>query len=112
MNWGMITYQVPLETYPHTYNNQPLMYAALVSQKNYMAIYLTGIYTSEKSRKNFEEAYKSIGKRFDADKSCVRFKKLDHLPLNLIAKTISSIGVEDLIHTVEQVHSPRKSRKK
>ena len=44
MNWGMITYQVPLETYPDTYNGKPLMYAALASQKNHMAVYLTGIY--------------------------------------------------------------------
>jgi hypothetical protein len=43
MNWGMITYQVPLETYPDTYNGQPLMYAALASQKNHMAVYLTAI---------------------------------------------------------------------
>ena len=47
MNWGMITYQVPLETYPDTYNKQPLMYAALASQKNHMAVYLTGIYMDD-----------------------------------------------------------------
>ena len=41
MNWGMITYQVPLSTYPETYNKQPLMYAALASQKNHMAVYLS-----------------------------------------------------------------------
>ena len=41
MNWGMITYQVPLSTYPETYNKQPLMYAALASRKNHMAVYLS-----------------------------------------------------------------------
>ena len=41
MNWGMITYQVPLSTYPETYNKQPSMYAALASQKNHMAVYLS-----------------------------------------------------------------------
>ena len=41
MNWGMITYQVPLEVYPDTYNGKPLMYAALANQKNHMAVYLT-----------------------------------------------------------------------
>ncbi|MGI9584813.1 MAG: DUF1801 domain-containing protein, partial [Acidimicrobiia bacterium] len=41
MNWGMITYQVPLATYPDTYNGKPLMYAALASQKHHMAVYLT-----------------------------------------------------------------------
>ena len=46
MNWGMISYQVPLKTCPQTYNGQPLVYAALASQKNHMAVYLTGIYSS------------------------------------------------------------------
>ncbi|MCK5794860.1 MAG: DUF1801 domain-containing protein, partial [Anaerolineales bacterium] len=47
LNWGMITYQVPLEVYPDTYNKKPLMYAALANQKNHMAVYLTGIYMDE-----------------------------------------------------------------
>jgi uncharacterized protein YdhG (YjbR/CyaY superfamily) len=54
MNWGMITYQVPLEIYPDTYNDKPLMYAALASQKNHVSIYLTGIYMDEESRQEFD----------------------------------------------------------
>ena len=61
MNWGMITYQVPLATYPETYNKQPLMYAALASQKNHMAVYLTGIYMSDESRREFEIAEETRG---------------------------------------------------
>lgn len=53
MNWGMITYQVPLEIFPLTYNGKPLLYAALASQKNHMAIYLTGIYMDSKARQKF-----------------------------------------------------------
>ena len=105
MNWGMITYHVPLETYPDTYNKQPLMYAALASQKNHMAVYLSGIYTSDVARKRFETAYKATGKRFDVGKSCVRFKKLDDLPLDLIGKTIASMKVKDLIAATERAHS-------
>jgi len=112
MNWGMITYQVPLATYPETYNKQPLMYAALASQKNHMAVYLTGIYISDESRRRFETAYKATGKRFDAGKSCVRFRKNDDLPLPLIGKAIAAVSVADLIKRVEEIHSPRKSRKK
>jgi len=112
MNWGMITYQVPLARYPDTYNKQPLVYAALASQKNHMAVYLSGIYTSEAAREGFEAAYKATGKRFDVGKSCVRFKKLDDLPLDLIGKTIASMGVEDLIAVTEQAHSGRKSGKR
>ena len=111
MNWGMITYQVPLERYPDTYNGQPLMYAALASQKNHMAVYLTGIYTSESSRKKFEAAYKKTGKRFDVGKSCVRFRKLDDLPLPLIGQTIASLQVDDFVKMTDRARkeaSPRR----
>ena len=111
MNWGMITYQVPLSVYPDTYNKQPLMYAALASQKNHMAVYLTGIYMSDKSRKEFEIAYKATGKRFDTEKSCVRFRKLDDLPLPLIGETIASIEMNDFVEKVKSAHSVRKAKK-
>jgi len=111
MNWGMITYQIPLETYPDTYNKQPLMYAALASQKNHMAVYLMGIYISDDSREKFETTYKATGKRFDVGKSCVRFKKLDDLPLDLIGKTISSLEADELIRIMEEVQSARKIKK-
>jgi len=108
MNWGMIAYQVPLTTYPDTYNKQPLMYAALASQKRHMAVYLTGIYASDTSRAAFEKAYKATGKRFDVGKSCVRFRKIDDLPLDLIGETIASMSVDDLIRRNEEVHGGRK----
>ena len=97
MNWGMITYEVPLETFPDTYNGKPLMYVALASQKNHMSVYLMGCYMSPEIRKKFENAYKQSGKKFDAGKSCIRFKKEDDLPLELIGKTIGSMSVEQFI---------------
>ncbi len=111
MNWGMITYQIPLETYPDTYNKQPLMFAALASQKNHMAVYLTGIYVSDEARDEFEKAYRATGKRFDVGKSCVRFRKLDDLPLDLIGQTIAAVPMERLIARVEEGGSARKSKR-
>ncbi len=110
MNWGMITYQVPLATYPDTYNGQPLMYAALASQKNHMAVHLTGIYASKTSRAGFEAAYRATGKRFDVGQSCVRFKTLDDLPLPLIGETIASLPVEKLVDVVRQATAGRTVR--
>lgn len=98
MNWGMICYQIPLARYPDTYNKKPLMYAALASQKNHMAVYLSGIYSSEESRRKFERAYKATGKRFDVGKSCVRFRKIEDLPLDLIGKAIAEFSVDEMIH--------------
>ena len=97
MNWGMITYEVPLETFPDTYNGKPLMYVALASQKNHMSVYLMGCYMSPEIRNKFENAYKQSGKKFDAGKSCIRFKKEEDLPLELIGKTIGSMSVEQFI---------------
>ena len=97
MNWRMITYEVPLETFPDTYNGKPLMYVALASQKNHMSVYLMGCYMSPEIRKKFENAYKQSGKKFDAGKSCIRFKKEEDLPLELIGKTIGSMRVEQFI---------------
>ena len=112
MNWGMIAYEVPLERYPDTYNKQPLAFAALASQKNYMAVYLTGIYISDEAREEFETAYRATGKRFDVGKSCVRFRKIDDLPLDLIGQTVASLPVERLIARVEEAGSVRKAKKK
>lgn len=111
MNWGMITYQVPLEVYPDTYNKKPLMYAALAAQKNHTAIYLTAIYMDEETRQQFETAYKATGKRYDAGKSCVRFRKLEDLPLELIGESIASLSVSEFVERVKEARSVRKRRK-
>jgi uncharacterized protein YdhG (YjbR/CyaY superfamily) len=110
MNWGMITYQVPLRDYPDTYNGKPLMYAALASQKNHMAVYLMSIYANDSYRQAFEDAYRQTGKRYDVGKSCVRFRKLDDLPLDLIARSISSCQMSEFIHQVKTLGSVRKAK--
>ncbi|MFC1917638.1 DUF1801 domain-containing protein [Chloroflexota bacterium] len=110
MNWGMITYQVPLSVYPDTYNKKPLMYAALASQKNHMAVYLTTIYMDEQTRKQFETLYLNTGKRYNAGKSCLRFRKLDDLPLPLIGEAIGAYRVDDFINRFKRLISARKKR--
>ena len=107
MNWGMITYQVPLATCPDTYNGKPLMYAALASQKNHMAVYLTGIYGDEATRQKFEAAYRATGKRYDVGKSCVRFRKLADLPLDLIGESIASLSVKEFVAMVARARAAR-----
>ena len=110
INFGMITYQVPLEVYPDTYNKKPLMYAALANQKNHMAVYLTGIYMDENLNQEFEEKYHKTGKRYDVGKSCVRFRKLDDLPLELIGESIAAIGMNEFIERTKGL-SARRSKK-
>ena len=102
MNWGMITYQLPLAMYPDTYNGQPLMVAALASQKRHMAVYLTGIYADEVARQKFVKSYKATGKCLDMGAACVRFRKLDDLPLELIGKSIAALSPQRFIQVYEQ----------
>ena len=102
MNWGMVTYQVPLEVYPNTYNKRPLMYAALASQKNHMAVYLSATYSDEGARDRFEAAYKVTGKRFDVGESCVRFKKLEDLPLDVIGDAIRGVPLDEFVALYER----------
>ena len=101
MNWGMISWEIPLERYPKTYNKQPLMYAALASQKNYMSLYLMCIYTHDGTQTEFERRFKESGKKLNMGKSCVRFKKVDDLPMDLIAETIASTSVDEYIRSYE-----------
>ena len=107
MNWGMISYQVPLEVYPDTYNKQPLLYAALASQKNHMAVYLIGIYMDEDALAAFEAEYAATGKRYDVGKSCVRFRNLEDLPLELIGKAIARMEVQEFVERTKAVHARR-----
>ncbi|MDH3682978.1 MAG: DUF1801 domain-containing protein [Acidimicrobiia bacterium] len=102
MNWGMISYEVPLETFPDTYNGKPLGYAALASQKNYMAIYLNNVYGDANIEDWFRTQYEATGKKLDMGKSCVRFKTLDQLPLDLIGEVIAMTPVDEFLERYRQ----------
>ena len=101
MNWGMISWEIPLDRYPKTYNKQPLMYAALASQKIYMSLYLMCVYVHDGTQTEFERSFKASGKKLNMGKSCVRFKTTDDLPMDLIAYTIASTSVDDYIKSYE-----------
>ena len=108
MQFGMISYVVPLSTLPVTYNGLPLQYAALALQKNYMSLYLNNVYGDEQVEKSFVEAYRASGKKLDMGKSCVRFKRLDDLPLDLIGKTIAATSVAEFVRIYEASRRGRK----
>ncbi len=97
MAWGMIAYEIPLQVFPDTYNKKPLLYAALASQKNHMAVYLHSIYMNEDDAEWFQTAYKATGKKLDMGKSCVRFKKIDQLPVDLVGEAIAKVTVDQFL---------------
>jgi hypothetical protein len=105
MQYGMISYRIPLNHYPNTYNGQPLGVAALASQKNYMSLYLLGVCYDPETERRFKESFASTGKRLDMGKSCVRFRKQDDLPLEVIGEAISHVSPEMLIERHEAAHA-------
>ena len=107
ISFGMITWSVPLERLPDTYNGHPLGYIALANQKNYMTLYLMSAYGGEETW--FREEYAKSGKKLDMGKSCVRFKTLDHLALEPIAKAVERVPVDAYIARYREARAQTKT---
>lgn len=101
MNWGMISYEVPLETYPDTYNKKPLSYAALAAQKSNYAIYLNNMYMSKENTNKIINAFSNIGVKPNMGKSCIRFTKLNKIPIDEIVEVFASSTIESFIKEYE-----------
>ena len=101
MQYGMISYVIPLERYPKTYNKQALAVVSLAAQKNYMSLYLMSVYGSIPTQEWFTERYRASGKKLNMGKSCLRFKTLDDLPTELIGEAIARTSVEDFLEIYE-----------
>ena len=97
MRWGMISYEIPLDRYPDTYNGEPLSYAGLASQTRHLSLYLHSVYADPALRDSFAERAAAAGKRLDMGKSCIRFKRIDQLPLELIGEVLEGTSVDDYI---------------
>lgn len=101
MGWGMIGWVVPLTRYPDTYNRQPLVYAGLAAQKNYNALYLNCVYASEARTERLRAAFAAAGKKLDMGKSCLRFRRVEDLATEAVAKAIREVPVEAFIAEYE-----------
>lgn len=105
MGYGMLNYVVPHSLYPAGYHcnpQQPLPFAAIASQKNFIAFYHMGIYSQPDLLNWFAEEYPKHSKtRLDMGKSCIRFKKPDQIPYKLIGELSKKINVKDWINIYE-----------
>lgn len=115
--YGMIGYYVPHSLYPPGYHcdpKQPLTFAGLASQKNHMAVYLMCIYGSENHEQWFRDEWKKSGKKLDMGKSCIRFKKLEDVALEVIGKSIAKMPAKTYVeHYVKsrEAEAAKKSAK-
>jgi uncharacterized protein YdhG (YjbR/CyaY superfamily) len=112
MSYGMVGYVVPHKVYPDGYHcdtKLPLPFLAFASQKNFVAVYHMGMYADPQLLKWFTEAYaKQVPGKLDMGKSCVRFKKPDQIPFELIGELVSKMTVKDWIGLYEKNYKPQK----
>lgn len=100
---GFITWCVPLERYPNTYNRQPLSYAALAAQKRHCSLYLMALYSQSEADAQFRARWQASGRKLAMGKSCLRFQRLADLDLDLIAETVAATPVEAFLATYERI---------
>ncbi len=101
MQYGMIGYVVPHSIFPDGYHCDPkipLPFVSIASQKNFIALHHMGIYANPKLLEWFVAEYpKHCKTKLDMGKGCIRFKKADQIPFDLVAELIQKITVKDWI---------------
>jgi uncharacterized protein YdhG (YjbR/CyaY superfamily) len=106
MNYGMIGYVVPHSKYPAGYHcnpEQPLPFMCIASQKNFIAVYHMGIYSSKKLLDWFTAAYAELGiGKLDMGKSCIRFKHPGKIPFELIGELAAKMTADEWIAAYEK----------
>ena len=114
MGYGMIAYVVPHTLYPAGYHcdpKMPLMLANLGSQKNHMAMYLMTVYGDPATEKWFRQAWTATGKKLDMGKACVRFRKIEDVPLAVVGQLIARVPVKEYIARMEKFLATRPKAK-
>jgi hypothetical protein len=104
MQYGMITYVVPLKLYPAGYlgkKDVPLPVVSLAAQKRHLALYLSNVYGNPELERWFKAEWKRSGKKLDMGKSCLRFTSLDDLALDVVTESIARSPVKDFIARYE-----------
>jgi hypothetical protein len=105
---------VPHSVYPPGYHcdpKQPLPFGGLASQKNHIGIYLMCVYSDPEHDKWFRNAWKKSGKKLDMGKGCIRIKKLEDVPLDVLGEAIRRVPAEKFVAHYEEGRSGMKSQK-
>ena len=115
MSYGMIGYVIPHELYPPGYHvdpKLPLPFTNIASQKNFIGFYHSGIYAMPKLHDWFVEEYKKHSKyKLDMGKSCVRLKRPDDIPFDLIGELMKEVKAEDFIEVYETTLKNHRKKK-
>ena len=101
MNWGAITWEVPLSRFPKSPNGQPLCYVSLAAHKSFCTLYLMGAYANSKQFIALKQAFAKARKKFDMGKSCLHFNRAEDLELEAIGEVIASYSPDQWIAVME-----------
>ena len=116
INYGMIGWVVPHSLYPDGYHcdpKLPLPFMSIASQKHFIAVYHLGVYSSPKLLEWFISEYpKHCSTKLDMGKSCIRFKKIENIPYNLIGELVTKMSANDWIILYESNVKDARKRKK
>ncbi|MDO6516490.1 DUF1801 domain-containing protein [Zobellia uliginosa] len=111
MSYGMLGYVVPHSVYPNGYHcnpELPLPFINLASQKNFIALYHSGIYADHKLYSWFIAEYpKHCKRKLDMGKSCIRFKSMNDIPYDLVAELCKKMSVDDWTALYENALRPK-----
>ena len=114
IQYGMIGYFVPHSVYPDGYHcdpRQPLPFASIGNQKGHVGIYMFCLYGNADDEREFRKAWAKSGKKLDMGKSCIRVKKVEDVPFDVLAKTVKRATVRRFIAHYESV-KPRTTKRK
>ena len=106
MQYGMIGWAIPHSIFPKGYHcdpKQPLPFAGLASQKNHMSMYVSMTYGNAGEEAWLRDRWAAAGKKLDMGKCCIRFKRLEDLPLEVVAELFRRISVDDYIAYYERM---------
>jgi hypothetical protein len=104
IQYGMIGYFVPHARCPEGYHcdpKQPVPFVSVASQKSHVGLYLFCVYLDEARRERFAERWVADGHKLDMGKGCVRIKRLDDVPLDLVGETVASVPVDAFLANYE-----------
>ena len=115
MNYGMIGWYVPHRIYPNGYHcnpKQPLPYAGLASQKNYVSLYLFWTYENSEAEKWLRAEWTKGGRKLDMGKCCIRVKSLDEVPLDVVAEAVKRMPYDAFVSWYVSMLDPRTGKAK
>ena len=113
IQWGDIGYFVPYSIYPDGYDSKPkerLQYIGLTNRKNNMMIRFVCMYTNPELRADFEKAYHASGKKLDMGDGCLRFKKVENLPMDVLAKLVAQLPVDKFVASYDRKRKEAKKK--